>query len=86
MANKTQLTDAAVIRAIKISPSDWRGRVQAGTWAIRLRLEDMKPQLIFTANAIRKHLRDMERRGLVTSVNEDGNNIIWTLVKGGCDD
>lgn len=82
MTKSYQLNDSNIIKAIKISARDHRERYQAATWQISLRMADMVPQCSIPTRVIRKYMRDMERRGLLISVYQGRNTIVWTLIEG----
>lgn len=52
------------------------------TWRLRLTIQRLYPDLVVRNYDLRKHLRDMESRGLLKSENDNGNNITWILPKG----
>lgn len=82
MTKPYQLNDSDIIKAIKIAGRYQHKPYRAATWLIRLLISDMVPQFSIPTCVIRKYMRDMELRGLLTSVNQEGNNIVWTLIEG----
>lgn len=74
-------TDNDILNAISGDhyPS-WSGDYRMPTWRIKRILVAAYPGKLVQTEVLRKHLRGMEQRGLLKSKNENGNNIVWTLV------
>lgn len=74
-------TDNDILNAISGDHyPDWNGNYHMPTWRIKNSLKASHPGKLVQTPALRKHLRGMEQRGLLKSENENGNNIVWTLV------
>jgi hypothetical protein len=75
-------TDNELLGVISNPPlsKDWDESYSLATWNIRNAIRKLHPNMHVTTATLRKHLRGMALRGLLTSTNSNGNNIIWTLV------